>query len=174
MPRRWVIFWIFIGVLFSYLAVKLFFPVLNWRWLALALIIGGLSGWVFQKTILIPLKGFIKKLPVQAMLIQGIGVLFGLLLIILLMALAKPFLESMPLQNRFIIIMLLSSVIIGSLIFIISVKFKEMSYTFFSVAGQQSSKIAAAINQFKILDTSAIIDGRIADLCSDSVFWRGF
>jgi uncharacterized protein YacL len=51
------------------------------------------------------------------------------------------------------------------LIFIISVKSKELSYIFINIAGPQSSKQVTDRNQFKILDTSAIIDGRIADLC---------
>jgi uncharacterized protein YacL len=166
LPKRWWIFlWILMGVLISRTAIQTIFPLLKWQGIILALLVGGLFGWIFQKTLLILLLDFIKKISIQVLLIQGFGVLLGLLAISLMAVIAEPFLELIPFQSRFIVIMMVFSIIISSLIFIISVKFKELSYVFFNATGQQSSKIATDKNQFKILDTSAIIDGRIADLC---------
>jgi uncharacterized protein YacL len=52
----------------------------------------------------------------------------------------------------------------GITVMVASAKFKELYHTL--GVRQNPSRLSVAVgNQFKILDTSAIIDGRIADLC---------
>lgn len=55
--------------------------------------------------------------------------------------------------------------IVGGIGIMISVKFNDFNMIFFNFSRTPTSKITPVQNQFKILDTSSIIDGRIADLC---------
>jgi uncharacterized protein YacL len=151
--------------LISYTAIQIIFPFFKWRSILLAIVAGWLLGWAFQKTWLISLLDFLKKISIQVLLIQGFGVLFGLVAITLMTAIARPFLDLMTFQNHLMIVGVFFAIIISSIIFIISIKFKELSYALFNIAVQQGGPITSDKNQFKILDTSAIIDGRIADLC---------
>jgi uncharacterized protein YacL len=166
LSKRW---WIspgpLLGVFIGYTISQLFFPFLRLGVTILILASGGLAGWLIQKVLFAPLKNFIKKIPVQVILIQSFGVLFGLILITLIAAIARPYFNFITLQTRLITGAILIIGIFGGLASIIWLKFRELSYIFFDITGQPSSKVAADKNQFKILDTSAIIDGRIADLC---------
>ena len=71
----------------------------------------------------------------------------------------------MSIKDRLIFIALFASILFSSIVFIISIKMKELNYLFFNITAQSGLKIGSGKSQFKILDTSAIIDGRIADLC---------
>jgi uncharacterized protein YacL len=141
------------------------FPFLKWRNIFFAIAIGTLIGWLFQKTLINTIANSLNKISAQFFLIYGIGVLFGLLVIALITAITRPILEFLSATNYLIMIGLFSIILISGLIFLISVKFKELCYLFLNINGQPRAKTSSGKNQFKILDTSAIIDGRIADLC---------
>jgi uncharacterized protein YacL len=165
-PKQWWIFlWVMIGILSSYTAIQVIFPLLKWRGILLAIVIGGLLGWLFQKTLVSLILDLLKKVTAQGLLIYGLGVLFGLLAITLITVIVGPFMAIIPFQNRFLATGLFSVFIISGIIFVISIKFKELSYLFYNINSQSSTKTTSGKSQFKILDTSAIIDGRIADLC---------
>jgi uncharacterized protein YacL len=166
LPKRgWIFLWVFIGILLSYTIIQFFFSFLQWWSIIWSLLMGGALGWLFQKLLLSGFMDVVKKINAQVLLIQGLGFICGLLIVALITIVARPILDFMPIQDRFIIISLISLILLGGIVFIISIKMKELNYLFFNITAQSGLKVASSKNQFKILDTSAIIDGRIADLC---------
>jgi uncharacterized protein YacL len=166
LPKRgWTLIWIIAGILFSYTIIQIPFPFLKWHGILLTVVTGGLFGWLLQKLLMVFLWDSLKRITVHVLLLQVGGVFSGLLVITLITIIARPFLDLMSIINRFIVTGMFSLLVICGIIFIVSIKIKELSCLFFNITSQPKVKLALDKNQFKILDTSAIIDGRIADLC---------
>lgn len=134
-------------------------------WMKVSFIpLGMLGGWLFYMFIFRNMIGTFIKMSGQELLIKSAGLIFGLILSALFSIVFKPFIDSLPLDKRAGLLVLLFMLLTGITGTVASSKFKELSFT--PAARQNSLKTpSAAGNQFKILDTSAIIDGRIADLC---------
>ncbi len=146
---------------------------MNWqvRWgLGIA---AAMSGFFLFQFLINKLVALVKKLSAQELIIKFAGLFTGLLTANLFIAIFRPVLGSMhPLQNWvlimiFVFISFILAVIIGSY------KSKELSNLLFSKANTAASKANPGSNLLKVLDTSAIIDGRIADLCKTSFIEGG-
>jgi uncharacterized protein YacL len=111
------------------------------------------------------LSTFIKKQSLPELLVKLASGFGGLLTANLLVGIIRPVLGLMsPLQSWALILMIVFvNMILG--IMIGSMKARELGNLFFNHAGPAVTKPNPVPNQLKILDTSAIIDGRIADLC---------
>lgn len=166
MPKRgWILFGVVIGILLSYTIIQFLFPSLQWQSILFSLLVGVSLGWLFQKLLLNQVMDVVTRMNAQVLLIQGLGCICGLLIITLVTIVARPFLDFLSMKERFIVISLFSLSLLGGIVFVISVKMKELNYLFFNITGHSVLKTGSNKSQFKILDTSAIIDGRIADLC---------
>ncbi|MGE5583503.1 MAG: PIN/TRAM domain-containing protein, partial [Bacillota bacterium] len=166
MLKRWgTIFWVILGAYTSNLFLKVFFKGLEWQWALFIGIIGGWLGYFFYRFVFIPLNECLKKISTPRILIYGFSFCLGLTMLSLTAIAAKPFLEQLSAQTGFKVVLALAILFMGIITYISSLKFKELCLIFFDVPGLSSPKITSGKNQFKILDTSAIIDGRIADLC---------
>lgn len=166
LPKRgWILFWVTIGILLSYTIIQFLFPYLKWWKFLLIILFGGALGGLFQIVLSNRIVNAVKKMNAQVLLIQGLGCIGGLLIITLVTIIARPFLDFMSMKERFTVISLFSLILLCSILWIISIKMKELNYLFFNITAQSGLKTGSTKNQFKILDTSAIIDGRIADLC---------
>lgn len=164
MPRVWGYFWgIIMGILLS-LTVLMVFPYFKWKASLLILATGGFCGGFGQIAVVIFFKKLLKKIPVQALLVYGFSLLFSLLVVELINSIIWPYLELLPLKNGLLTLFLSSILILSGLLLMVTLKFKELSL-FFNGTGWQNPKRTLGEGDFKILDTSAIIDGRIADLC---------
>ncbi len=166
LPKRgWILFWVTIGILLSYTIIQFLFPYLKWWNFLLVLLFGGAFGCLFQIMLSNRIVNAVKKINAQVLLIQGLGCICGLLIITLVTIIARPFLDFMSMKERFTVISLFSLIFLYVILWITSIKMKELNYLFFNITAQSGLKTGSNKNQFKILDTSAIIDGRIADLC---------
>ncbi len=112
----------------------------------------------------------IVKAPVSDILFGSLGLIFGLI-IAFLAGLAINQTE-LPIVNEVVPILL--TLLLGYLGFQVSFKKKEelTSFFYFNRAGRKKEDVEGAANEHKsssrrvkILDTSVIIDGRIADIC---------
>lgn len=119
------------------------------------------------------LIGFIKKQSPQEVLIKLLSLIFGLFMAGLIIIIARPLFSYMhPSQVLITIVFtVLLSVVLS--ISIGSLKIRELSNQFFSPMSTNTPKPISGTNQLKVLDTSAIIDGRIADLCKTNFLEGG-
>jgi uncharacterized protein YacL len=155
--------WIIFSSLLGILAAKIINPVSGS--LKIGVILGGtFVGWLFQRFGLALVAGIIKKFTSQELIIKGLGFLFGLLTATLLAVIIRPFIEIMPLGKSVFLVFLLVFFFTSVCLIVVSVKFKELSILMFQATGQSTPKNVGK-SQLKILDTSSIIDGRLADLC---------
>lgn len=128
-------------------------------------ILGAMLGWVFYRWVFGKVNTYFKKISGQDLLIKGLGLLFGVLLTALFTVTMRSILEFVFPKNWMGIQLTLLIVISGLSVLAASEKSNELYKIIFNSVGQANSKPVTVGNQFKILDTSAIIDGRISDLC---------
>jgi uncharacterized protein YacL len=146
---------------------------LTWQ-IRLGIAVGGavLGIYLFQ-LLLQQLIAMVKRQSPQELLIKIFSLFMGLFVASLLIAVIRPVIDYMlPLQSGLVILLL---VLLSIHIFtaINSVKSKELSNLFFNNPNSTAPKPNPGANPLKILDTSAIIDGRIADLCKTNFIEGG-
>jgi uncharacterized protein YacL len=108
---------------------------------------------------------FLKKQSPPEFIIKLAGIFGGVFTAYLLVGTFGPVLGFMPLQQRWALILMIVFVNIWLAIIMGSMKAKELCNLFFNHSSPPVPKPTPGANPLKILDTSAIIDGRIADLC---------
>lgn len=180
LKRMIQVFFTILGGVFGYQFMPALFEVLD-LWLNIgtfeyehyigaavgALIFLAISFWVTDHV----MRGFrfavdrLTKLHVGDLLFGTLGLIIGLIVAFLLFL---P-LQQIPWVSTFLPIFI--SLLLGYLGFVVFTKKREEFVTFFSLARLTREKVldsAAKEGQhsdYKILDTSVIIDGRIADIC---------
>ncbi len=97
--------------------------------------------------------------------IKSIGLLCGLGVTALLTTVLRPVIDLFPLNGRLLLMFWLVCITVGIIMTITALKSKDLMALLFNSAAPAAPKSNGTKNQFKVLDTSAIIDGRIADLC---------
>lgn len=128
------------------------------------ILLGVLAGWLWYKFCLEKALVFLRKMSGRDLLVKSVGLIFGLLLNALLAIILKPLFDSLPIAIKAGLMVSICSGLTGITVVVASLKAKDFQLPFAS--GTSSPKnLSANGGQFKILDTSAIIDGRIADLC---------
>lgn len=105
------------------------------------------------------------KLPVSDMLSGALGLIFGLIVAFLI----EPPLSELPIPVVSSVLPILVSGLLGYLGFRVGYKKRDELISFFSMGRQVKDKGKKEREsrevEHKILDTSVIIDGRIADIC---------
>ncbi|NLK00952.1 MAG: PIN/TRAM domain-containing protein [Clostridia bacterium] len=142
-----------------------------WSVLILSTIVGGLIGysispWIYRhvKNFTSWLEQYLHKIPVQDMVSGAMGVIIGLIIATLLgLSFSK-----IPLVGPYFSLVL--SLVLGYLGWSVGVKKKGEFLALFSILPRfaKDKKPGPPAEQkglYKILDTSVIIDGRIADIC---------
>jgi uncharacterized protein YacL len=123
---------------------------------------GGIAGWFWQYSLYLKFINLLRKIPGQEIVLKGVGLLFGLLVAALLTVILKPFLDLLTFREKLGLELILLFITLEVSLIIASVKAKELSGL---LARPVPNKHLRGESQLKVLDTSAIIDGRIADLC---------
>ncbi len=116
------------------------------------------GGWI--TTIVVIVERSLIRVSIRGLIIGGLGLGVGIVLANLL---AYPILLINPLKQLAPFILLLINVIFASVGLTVAVKREEEITNFLSSSSRKKGQIREA--KYKILDTSVIIDGRIADLC---------
>ncbi|MFQ5834557.1 MAG: PIN/TRAM domain-containing protein [bacterium] len=116
------------------------------------------GGWI--TTIVVVVERGLTRVSIRGLMIGGLGLGVGVVLANLL---AYPILLIDPLKQLAPLILLLINVIFASVGLTVAVKREEEITNFLSHLTGKKTQIREA--KYKILDTSVIIDGRIADLC---------
>ncbi|WP_088070846.1 PIN/TRAM domain-containing protein [Gottfriedia luciferensis] len=106
------------------------------------------------------------KAPISMILFGSLGLVFGLILAFLI---SLP-IDSIRLQYVSSIIQIVVTILLGYLGFQVGIKKREELLSLFTLSSRAAKKKAAEEQEnndipVKILDTSVIIDGRIADIC---------
>lgn len=127
--------------------------------------ISALAGLYLLNFCLQRLSIFLKKQSPQEFIIKLAGIFGGILTAYLLVGTIGPALGFVPLPQRWVLILMVVLVNIWLAMIMGSMKAKELCNFFFSNTSPTVPKPTPVANPLKILDTSAIIDGRIADLC---------
>ncbi len=105
-----------------------------------------------------------KKWSGQELMLKTIACLVGLFSVSLVMNFIEPALTGLSLASRIAVTLWSGFLILGIIVTVVSLKQKELIECFFYKSESGRPKRLSK-DQFKILDTSAVIDGRIADLC---------
>jgi uncharacterized protein YacL len=126
---------------------------------------GGIAGWFWQYSLYLKVIDLLYKIPGQEIALKGVGLLFGLLVAALLTVIIKPFSDSLTYREKLGLELILLFITLEVSLIIASVKAKELSGLFSGLARSAPVKHGDGEDRLKVLDTSAIIDGRIADLC---------
>jgi uncharacterized protein YacL len=129
------------------------------------LVVGVIVGWFWQCFLYLRVITLLGKIPGQEIVLKGIGLLFSLLVTVLLSIILKPFLDLLTGREKLCLELILLFISLEISLIIASVKAKELSGLFYGLTRSVPAKHLGRENQLKVLDTSAIIDGRIADLC---------
>jgi uncharacterized protein YacL len=116
------------------------------------------GGWI--TTIVVVVERGLIRVSIRGLMIGGLGLGAGVILANLL---AYPILLIDPLKQLAPFILLLINVIFASVGLTVAVKREEEITNFLSRLSGKRAQIRET--KYKILDTSVIIDGRIADLC---------
>jgi uncharacterized protein YacL len=125
-----------------------------------------LISWVFHYLMKSFLTGWLNRFSIQEIIIKVVAFLNGLVVAALLMVIFGSLMGSFDIIRRSVIILSLLFFCSGLFMFIASAKTRELTELFFNFNQcAEPKKISAGKDLLKILDTSAIIDGRIADLC---------
>ncbi|HOP73491.1 MAG TPA: TRAM domain-containing protein [Bacillota bacterium] len=156
-----MVYWITVGGVAGY-GFSLFQKDFGWKipWILGGMVAGGLG----YKFILKQIIGFFTKMSGQELLVKAVGLIFGLSLSALLSVIFKPFLDSLALDEKVGFLLLLFLLTTGISGMIASTKAREFQQSFLNRNDELMRPVTGS-SCFKILDTSAIIDGRIADLC---------
>lgn len=166
MGRGWKYF---SGMIFSGLSgimvIKIFIPVSNSVSQFWSILGGLLLGFLFQRFGLNQLIKYLKKVSSQELVLKGLGFLFGLFCATLLAVIIQPFMSAVPFSISFFSVIFLVCLVTGLSMVTTSLKFKELSCLLFNNGIESPQKLTSVKSQLKVLDTSAIIDGRLADLC---------
>ena len=117
-----------------------------------------IGGWI--TTIVVVVERGLIRVSIRGLMIGGLGLGVGVVLANLL---AYPILLINPLKRLAPFILLLINVIFASVGLTVAVKREEEITNFLFRLSGKRGQIRQA--KYKILDTSVIIDGRIADLC---------
>jgi len=125
---------------------------------------GGILGLIFQRFGFKFLINWIKKLSFSELFLKGLGIVSGIVIVALITIICWPILNLMPPRVRITTFMIIAIVFGGGVTLVVNVKYKEI-LSFFTGDDSTGLKNNNLRGQLKILDTSAIIDGRIADLC---------
>jgi uncharacterized protein YacL len=135
-------YWVFISILFT------------------------VASWIFYYLIKSFLNRWLNRFSSQEIIIRLTAFLSGLGVAALLLAVSDPLMESFDLIRRSVLILTILFLCSSLFMFMAYTKTKELTELFFnSNQCAEPKKISAGKDLLKILDTSAIIDGRIADLC---------
>ena len=137
--------------------------------LVIALISGLLSGLLVRATISITkkLEGTLQKMSTQDLLSGAIGLIIGLIIAFFI----GEALSKLPIVGSFLAVF--AYVILGYLGLSVAVRRREELLSFITTLGKENNRFkvkgktraAGYCNMPKVLDTSVIIDGRIADIC---------
>lgn len=136
----------------------------SWFFKSLVAALGGLAGWLWQRYIFIKVMGRLKKIPSHEILLKGLSLLFGLLVVVLFSIILKPCLDLLTFREKIGLELVMLLLTTWGSWFMVSAKSRELGSLFAGLTKSTGLKHPIRDNQFKILDTSAIIDGRIADL----------
>jgi len=118
-----------------------------------------IGGWI--ATIVLIAESGLTRISIRRLIIGGAGLGIGIILANLI---AYPILLISFLKSFAPFILLLFNVIFAGVGLTVALKKEEEIFSFFShLAGKE--RIGTEEGSYKILDTSVIIDGRIADLC---------
>jgi uncharacterized protein YacL len=134
--------------------------------LAMIILCGGIfAGWFWQRFVFLRLIDSLKRVPGPEIFLKGVGILFGLLVVALVSTIFRPFFDLLAFREKIGlgVFMVFSTVWLS--LFIASVKAKEVGSMLPGLTKPVSAKLMGRETQLKVLDTSSIIDGRIADLC---------
>ncbi len=162
-----------VGFYLGHLASSTFFIIYNNKMkialMAFPALILGLIGfivaprlieWVLQMTVWT--EGKLQKMPIQDLLGGAIGLIIGLIIATLLGNSFSP----LPIIGPYLPIV--ASVLLGYIGMSVGIKKKEdllSIFSFFKFGSKEKVAKLEAKPKPKILDTSVIIDGRIADIC---------
>lgn len=148
------------------LVLTWFFKLKAFTWYYWIMVLfGGLIAGIFNYYGMSLLRGRLNKIAGQDFVIKIAAFLIGLFVAAILIMAIGPFIESYDMARRFAFIFFLLLSCSSFFVFLISTKTKELSDLLFNPGSCGEQKISSGKDRLKILDTSAIIDGRIADLC---------
>ncbi|WP_165908100.1 PIN/TRAM domain-containing protein [Hydrogenispora ethanolica] len=97
--------------------------------------------------------------------VKSMALFCGLAAAALLGSVFRPVVEVLPWQGRMLVLFWGVLLTVGVVMTMTALKLKDFTALFFETAAPAPPKASPGKNQFKVVDTSAIIDGRIADLC---------
>ncbi len=136
----------------------------GYYWLIIA-IFGMISGRLCSNYGISLLIMRLNKISSQDFLIKTAAFLIGLFVAAILIIVSGPVMALLDDLRRTVFILLLLVTCSGFFMFLISIKTKELADLLFYSSPCTEQKISSGKDLLKILDTSSIIDGRIADLC---------
>ncbi|MCL6591144.1 MAG: hypothetical protein K6U80_14470 [Firmicutes bacterium] len=130
----------------------------NWGGFAGGMTIGLLAGRYLWKRF----QSGLDKITGQELLIKALSLFVGLGIALIINIMFRPFLEGLPAWKNCILMFSSTFLSIAGSLSAGSAKSKELSALLFNTPHPLGGKNGKSL---KIIDTSAIIDGRIADLC---------
>jgi uncharacterized protein YacL len=135
--------------------------------LAVIILCGGIfAGWLWQRFVFGRLMDFLKRVPGPEIFLKGIGILFSLLVVALISLIFRPLFELLAFKEKIGLVVFMFFPTVWLSLFIASVKAKEVGNLVPGLTKPVNAKLMMGREtQLKVLDTSSIIDGRIADLC---------
>ena len=132
-----------------------------WQGFQWVFIAGGIIGLETAQTLL---GRYLRGLSPPQFLIAGIGFCSGLMGTALFIGILQPFVTHWGLRDRALLHLWLVILFCGGIQLMLRLKWKELSQLKVP-GGDYANPRTELKSQLKVLDTSAIIDGRIADLC---------
>jgi uncharacterized protein YacL len=129
-----------------------------------AFIVGGVVIGTIIPLIRLIVEKWTKKWSGQELILKIFACLLGLFAVALAMDFLEPVLTGLSLASRTVVTLWSAFLILWPILTVISLKQKELlECLWYKSESGQPKRLSK--DQFKILDTSAVIDGRIADLC---------
>ncbi len=167
MRRRGNIFWPLIWSFFILVVAWTFKPAdSNWYYWMFITLLGAIVSRIFYNLGVSFLTGWLNQISCQEFVIRVTALLTGILVAALLIIASGPVIELFGVVHRSVLIVILLVFCSSFFIILASTKTKELIELFFNYSQcAEQKKISSGKDLLKILDTSAIIDGRIADLC---------
>ncbi|NLY73843.1 MAG: hypothetical protein GX075_00875 [Firmicutes bacterium] len=159
----WPVGWSLVAVVLTWIFKPACF--ITWHyWLAIAFL-GAIIGRIFHSYGMLMLTGWLSRISSQDLVIRMIGFLIGLLVGSLLILTSGPVIGLFDLGRRSAFIITILVFCAGFFMLLAATKSRELADLLFNIQITEPKKIGSGKDLLKILDTSAIIDGRIADLC---------
>ena len=137
---------------------------MGYYWLVNAAV-GVIIGLIFSNYVVPSLIARLNRTNSQDFLIKTAACLIGLLVAAILIIASGPVISLFDNLRRTVFIILLVVTCASFFMFLFSTKAKELTDLLFTSNSGAEQKISSGRDLLKILDTSSIIDGRIADLC---------